>query len=101
MHAPSVISLLVSGLAASTVAGFELNTPGASLSRRSVALIAAAAGPALALPAHISIEARHHQGKKKNKANTRDVEETSDLEKRKPHHQGKGGKKKNKSGANN
>lgn len=61
MHAPSVISLLVSGLAASTVAGFELNAPGASLSRRSVALVAAAVGPALALPADISIEARHRK----------------------------------------
>lgn len=62
MHAPSVISLLVSGLAASTVAGFELNAPGASLSRRSVALVAAAVGPALALPADISsIEARHRR----------------------------------------
>lgn len=61
MHAPSVISLLVSGLAASTVAGFDLNAPGASLSRRSVALIAAAVGPALALPADISIEARHRK----------------------------------------
>lgn len=65
MHAPSVLSLLVSGLAASTVTGFELGAPGAgsvALSRRSVALMAAIAGPAMALPA--DIEARHHQGKK-------------------------------------
>lgn len=89
MHAPSVLSLLVSGLAASTVTGFELRAPGAgsiALSRRSVALMAALAGPALALPTEMDVRSPHHQGKKA-KGNKRE----EDLEAREPHHQGKKG----------
>ncbi|ROW15030.1 hypothetical protein VPNG_03354 [Cytospora leucostoma] len=97
MHAPSIISLLVSGLAASTVAGWTLGTPGTGpgLACRSVALLAAAVGPALALPVDVAVEPRHHQGKGGKKKNNNKRQGDDGLEVREPHHQGKGGKKKN------
>lgn len=63
MYAPSVISLLVSGLAASTVASWTLGTPGTGpgLACRSIALLAAAVGPALALPVDVAIQPRHRE----------------------------------------
>ena len=112
MHTPSLVQIIVTGLAAtSAVASFEVSNTG--LSRRYVGALVALAAPAFAAP---TIEQRepHHAGKKakgkgkKAKAARRQAEEddcdeeddTAELATREPHHAGKKakgkGKKKNK-----
>ncbi|KUI60763.1 hypothetical protein VP1G_07935 [Cytospora mali] len=94
MHAFSIVSLLVSGLAASTVAGLDFGAHGTAMARSGVALIAVAVAPVLAAPVNVAVEPRHHQGKGGKKKNTGRQEE-GDIEAREPHHQGRGGKNKN------
>lgn len=56
-----IFSLLVSGFAAITIIVLELNAPSTVLARSSVALIATAISPALALPFQVAIEARYRE----------------------------------------